>query len=487
MGISWIVGSALALAGPGAGAAGEISVGGDSTEATGSAEADGGEKKKKKRAKKNKRKDQKWIHRWAPERNTWELGVFGGVLFPHSRVELFESDLTLVDQGFQPLRSWAPEGGLRVGYNVLRILGLEAEGAVLPTQTQGGQNALVYGARGHVILQLPKWSVTPFVLAGASGLGVASERDAVGNDIDLGFHFGGGLKIYMSRYSSLRLDVRDNMTARRGVGESVVHSPEVLLGLSLVLGRKNAEPKKGPLDTDGDGILDPDDECVETPGVPEYDGCPIPDTDGDGILDPDDKCVDVPGVEEFEGCPVPDTDGDGILDPDDECVDVPGVEAYNGCPIPDTDGDGILDPDDECVEEPETSNGFDDEDGCPDEVPKAVEKFSGVIEGIYFDTAKATIRKKSQPLLDRAVKVLAEYPNVRLEIVGHTDDRGNDEYNRQLSEDRANAVRDYFVAAGLEASRFKTRGAGETEPRQSNKSKKGRAKNRRIEFKLLER
>jgi outer membrane protein OmpA-like peptidoglycan-associated protein len=434
---------------------------------------------------KGDRADQKWIRRWAPERNTAELGVFGGVIFPHPRLELFEPSFDLPEQGFVPLRRVAPEVGGRVGFYPWRILGVEAEGGVMPTRTTTDQGVLGWGVRGQLVAQLPWWSVTPFVLAGVSGLGVSSDRAAVGNDVDLGFHFGAGVKVSINRYIGLRLDVRDNLTARRGVGESVIHTPEVLLGLTLTLGRKKSEA--GPGDRDGDGILDPDDECVDVPGVVQYQGCPIPDTDGDGILDPDDECVDVPGVAQYKGCPIPDTDGDGILDPDDECVDVPGVVQYKGCPIPDTDGDLILDPDDDCPKVPETDNGFQDQDGCPDEVPKKVDAFTGVIEGIYFDTGKATIKKQSLPKLDEAVKVLAEHPSLRIEISGHTDDQGDDASNLQLSRERADAVKTYFTGKGIDAGRIQTRGAGETQPIESNKTKKGRAKNRRIEFKLLKR
>jgi OOP family OmpA-OmpF porin len=161
------------------------------------------------------------------------------------------------------------------------------------------------------------------------------------------------------------------------------------------------------------------------------------------------------------------------------------VPEYDGCPIPATDGDGILDPDDKCVNEPETVNQFQDEDGCPDEIPEAVKQFTGVIEGIYFDVAKATIKSKSAPKLDKAVSVLKEYPDLRIEISGHTDDRGNDDYNMELSARRADAVKQYMVDAGVDGSRIKTRGAGELEPRESNRTKAGRSKNRRIEFKLL--
>ena len=403
-----------------------VSLGGAAAE--GGAAADGGKKAKKSNESKRRgdRADEKWIRRWAPERNTAEIGVFGGVMFPHPRLELFEPSFDLPEQGFVPLRRFAPEVGGRVGYYFLRVLGVEGEGGVMFGRTTTDQGALLWGVRGQLVGQLPWWSVTPFVLAGVSGLGVSSDRAAVGNDVDLGFHFGAGVKVAINRYVGLRLDVRDNLTARRGVGQSVIHTPEVLLGLTLTLGRKKSEPA-GPIDTDGDGILDPDDRCV----------------------------------------------------------DVPGVAEHQGCPIPDTDGDGILDPDDQCPEEPETSNGYEDDDGCPDEVPEQVKTFTGVIEGIYFDTAKATIKPASRRKLDEVVDVLKNYPKLRLEISGHTDDRGDDASNLQLSLDRADAVKKYLTDAGIEGSRIQTRGAGEAEPIESNDTKKGRAKNRRIEFELL--
>lgn len=468
-----------ATAAPKGEASGSASISTEGADASADAEASGSGKKPKDRG------DIKWIRRWAPERNMLELGIFGGVLIPSRNHELFEQDFSLPGQGFQRLNRVAPDVGLRFGYFPARVFGLEVEGAVMPTAAESGDSAILWAARGHAMLQVPR-SIAPFVLAGVSGLGVASDRAALGNDVDLGFHFGGGLKFFLHRYVALRVDVRDTLTARQGVGDGVGHSIEVLGGLSFTFLRKKEEKKPEPGDRDKDGILDPDDKCIDVPGVPEYQGCPIPDTDGDGILDPDDKCVDEPGVPEYQGCPIPDTDGDGILDPDDECVDEPGVPEFKGCPIPDTDGDGILDPDDNCPEEPETKNGFQDADGCPDEVPKEVAKFTGVIEGIYFDTAKATIRKKSRPKLDAAVDVLKKFPDLRIEISGHTDDKGDEAYNQDLSQRRADAVKDYLVSKGIDEARIETRGAGEDEPRETNATKAGRAKNRRIEFKLLQ-
>jgi outer membrane protein OmpA-like peptidoglycan-associated protein len=429
------------------------------------------------------RSDVPWIRRWAPERNMIEVGAFGGLFVPSRRLELFEADEDRPVQGFRPFARVAPDFGLRAGYYPIRFLGLELEGAVMPTtEAQYDQNATIWAFRGHIVGQIGLWSVTPFVLAGPSAIGVASNRTAVGNDVDAGFHFGGGAKFYVHRYLAVRLDLRDTLSARRGVADGVIHNFEALLGVTVTLGRKKAAP--GPKDTDGDGIFDPDDKCVDVPGVPEYQGCPIPDTDGDGVLDPDDKCVDVPGLKEYQGCPAPDTDGDGILDPDDECVDVPGVPEYKGCPIPDTDGDGILDPDDACPKEPETMNGFEDEDGCPDDAPDTG-AFTGVIEGIFFDVDQATIKKTAAPKLDAAIETLKKHPSMRIEISGHTDSKGNDAYNVDLSQRRAEAVKQYMVERGIDASRIQTRGAGENEPIASNSTRAGRAQNRRIEFKLL--
>src|SRR5690606_18026014 len=187
---------------------------------------------------------------------------------------------------------------------------------------------------------------------------------------------------HLARYLALRIDVRDVISHARGRDETfTAHNPEVMLGLSLTLGRKKDAPPKtcGP---------------VSCPQLPE----PPPDQDGDGIPDAEDGCpTEAETVNCYldgDGCPETDTDGDGVYDDADECVDVPGTEA-NGCPPPDADGDGIPDAVDACKNEPETRNGFEDADGCPDELPKEITRFVGVIEGITFDTGKDTIKKSS--------------------------------------------------------------------------------------------
>ncbi len=431
----------------------------------------------------DKRKDVRWIKRWAPERNMGEIGIYGGIFVPARRLELFDPDASLPDQGYKPLRKVNGEFGARVGYYPIRFLGLELEGGAMLARTTNDDRATLYHVRGHLVGQLGLWSVTPFVLAGLSGLGVSSSRSAVGKDIDMGFHFGGGLKFYLARYVALRVDVRDTLTAGRGVDNGVINNFEALLGLSITLGRKDKPRPR--IDTDKDGFYDDEDKCVNEPGVAP-DGCPLPgDKDGDGFLDPDDACIDEPGVAP-DGCPIRDKDGDGFLDPDDQCIDEPGV-APDGCPIRDKDKDGILDPDDQCIDEPETKNDYKDRDGCPDEVPKEVAKFTGAIEGIFFDTDKAVIKPKSKPVLDKAVKVLKDFPDVKVEVSGHTDSTGDRTHNIDLSQRRADAVKKYLVDHGIDADRIDTRGAGPDEPRADNTSKAGKAKNRRIEFKLLTR
>ncbi|NJK33003.1 MAG: OmpA family protein, partial [Deltaproteobacteria bacterium] len=167
----------------------------------------------------------------------------------------------------------------------------------------------------------------------------------------------------------------------------------------------------------------------------------------------------------------------------DQCPREPGP-APSGCP-PDQDEDEIPDEEDKCPAEPETRNGFDDDDGCPDVVPSEFQDLAGILKGINFDTDKDVIRPESKPILDRAVEVLQKFPQVRIEISGHTDSRGGYEHNMDLSQRRAEAVKRYLVDAGIEEARIETRGAGPNEPIATNDTSEGRAENRRIEVKIL--
>jgi OOP family OmpA-OmpF porin len=358
-------------------------------------------------------------------------------------------------------------------------VGLELEGMIAFADTKDGGGATAYGARGDLIGQLPIGRIIPFVALGMGWMGAKSS--AMGNDADFGPNYGAGIKYRLLPYLDLRADFRNTQTQSDSDKQGrQAHHQEYLIGASYILNFKKKE--EAPKDTDGDGFYDPSDKCPTVPGVAP-DGCPPPDTDKDGFLDPVDKCPTEPGIAP-DGCPDRDPDKDGFLNPDDQCPTVPGV-APDGCPDKDPDKDGILNPDDKCPNDPETKNGYEDTDGCPDEIPEVVQKFTGVIQGIEFDFGKATIRARSKPRLDEAAQVLIDHPSLRIEISGHTDNVGTAERNKQLSGDRANSVRDYLASKGVDASRITTRGAGPDEPVAENKTAAGRQKNRRIEFKIL--
>ncbi|MCB9748388.1 MAG: OmpA family protein [Myxococcales bacterium] len=429
-----------------------------------------------------------WIRRYRPRRNSFEFGIYGGIFLNSREHELFDPVMEQAGRPdyWKPYRRVAPSFGLRFAYYPLSFLGGELEGGAMPTWSQDidtGENlarATHYSFHGSVIGQLPFWSIAPFVLVGGGLLGTSG---ALGSDVDPSIHFGGGVKFFLNDWVLLRLDIRDHMAAKRNIDDGATHYPEFLIGLSLRFGGKPSES----VDSDGDGYIDEEDACPYDPenynGYEDEDGCPEYDRDGDGFFDNQDACPDVPGVAP-DGCPPKDSDGDGFLDSQDACPNEPGVPP-DGCPIRDSDKDGILDPDDQCVYEPENYNGFEDEDGCPDEMPETALEFNGVIQGIFFDFNKATIKAKSMPVLDRAVSVLSEFPSLRVEISGHTDNKGSAEYNQKLSQERAESVKTYLVSKGVPDDRVITRGAGEDEPIDTNKTARGRAKNRRIEFKIL--
>ncbi len=232
-------------------------------------------------------------------------------------------------------------------------------------------------------------------------------------------------------------------------------------------------PPPVPADRDNDGITDPNDKCPDVPGIAKYDGCPIPDTDKDGINDEVDKCPTVAGLAKYEGCPIPDTDSDGINDEEDKCPTVAGLAKYEGCPIPDTDGDGVNDEEDKCP----TIAGVAENAGCP------LIKFNA--SNVQFASGTSTLTSKSKTELNKLVPIMnTQYPDIKVSIEGHTDNTGKAESNQKLSENRAASVKKYLVSKGISADRLTTSGFGADRPIEDNKTAAGKAKNRRVEFKL---
>lgn len=231
-------------------------------------------------------------------------------------------------------------------------------------------------------------------------------------------------------------------------------------------------------DTDGDGILDKDDKCPTEAGLAKYQGCPVPDTDKDGINDENDKCITEAGLAKYQGCPIPDTDKDGINDEEDKCPSVPGLPRYQGCPIPDTDGDLVNDEEDKC----KTVKGTVANYGCPE----LKEQFKFDYKQVQFVSGSAVLTAKSKAELNKVLKAMNEYPTLKLYVDGHTDNTGSDKINKALSLKRANAVKAYLASKKIAAERLLTDGLGSSKPIDSNKTAKGRAQNRRVEFRVQE-
>lgn len=434
------------------------------------------------------RDTRKWIHRYSPERHMIELGVFGGVYLPPDDHDLFQPDpADRFNQEQKPLWRLGGLVGGRLAYFPLRVLGFEFEGGVSPTFVRNSLNerALVYGIRGHAIVQLP-YRFTPFLLGGYGALGISSDRDrGLGSDLDRAGHWGGGVKLYVNRMLAVRAEARHLISAQayKARPEFTSHV-EVMLGLSLVLGRVRPQPAPKDLDWDKDGIQNDVDQCPKLAGLPP-DGCPAIDSDNDTFLDKVDKCPFEAGVAP-DGCPPPDTDKDGIIDADDQCPTEPWPEPPGCPPPPDQDGDKIIDKDDTCPLHPESYNGYQDTDGCPDTLPEKAKIYDGrPLEGIFFETKSDKIKKNSTKVLDRVVEVLKEFKDLKIEISGHTDDVGSDDFNLDLSQRRADAVKKYLVDKGVEEGRITTIGYGKTKPIDPGTTSKARAKNRRIEFRVI--
>jgi outer membrane protein OmpA-like peptidoglycan-associated protein len=256
------------------------------------------------------------------------------------------------------------------------------------------------------------------------------------------------------------------------------------------------EPEPEPTDRDGDGLLDDDDDCPDDPedadGFEDGDGCPDPDNDDDGIPDASDDCPNDPedhdAFEDGDGCPDPDNDGDGLPDVRDGCPnqaeDFDDFEDENGCPDPDNDGDGVLDGDDRCPLDP----GRPEDGGCPRTVQ--VDRESGeirILERVEFETGKDVILQRSEAILEEVRGVMAANPAIRrVRVEGHTDDRGRDSTNMDLSRRRAQSVVRWLTEHGIAAARLEGWGCGEVLPVESNRTSAGRQSNRRVEFHILD-
>ncbi|HSC87344.1 MAG TPA: OmpA family protein [Polyangiaceae bacterium] len=426
-----------------------------------------------------------YMQRYKPEKMTWEVGLFTGLFLPSGGLGVYSPRST-----YQSYDSAAWELGGRLAFFPLTFLGVEGEfmmaNGSVPNDLSASDPSLVsnranfFAYRGQVIGQLPFWSIVPFLAVGGGAL--VANSQPLGSDMEGMFHFGGGVKVPLTKDFSLRADFRENMGPRANDNYGgISFNEEVQLGGTFTFGRKTAT---AAADRDRDGLADDKDACPDEASL-SADGCAA-DSDGDGIKDPVDDCPREAGTGP-NGCADPDTDKDGVPLPCDQCPAEAG-NVPDGCPTrapADTDGDGLTDDVDKCVKEPETKNGFEDDDGCPDEIPKEVEKFTGSIEGISFVQGSSKITKGSDKTLKAAADILKKYPSLHIEISGHTSSEGKADVNQKLSESRAASVREWLLKDGVPESQITSRGAGPTEPIADNATPAGRAKNRRIEFTIL--
>jgi outer membrane protein OmpA-like peptidoglycan-associated protein len=253
--------------------------------------------------------------------------------------------------------------------------------------------------------------------------------------------------------------------------------------------------RPAPGDRDGDGFLDPKDKCPDQAenfqGFEDDDGCPDdPDTDGDGITDSKDSCVlepeDKDGYLDDDGCPDVDNDLDTVLDTADKCPleaeDPDGFEDDDGCPDPDNDKDTVPDIKDQCPNE--IGSTTQEPLGCPTKPALVVVTDCEVkiTQQIHFEFNKDKIRPESFPVLDAVVEALQKNQAIKIEVQGHTDNKGSAAYNKNLSDRRAKAVMKYLLEHGIELSRLTSHGYGFERPLVDNSTEQNRALNRRVQF-----
>ncbi|HTK32789.1 MAG TPA: thrombospondin type 3 repeat-containing protein [Candidatus Saccharimonadaceae bacterium] len=436
-------------------------------------------------------------------------------LTPFGGYTIYDGDLLF--PGTLPLRDDLYAGG-RVGWHDRHGFGLEAAGGFMPTREDvvGGRDVDFKHLSGNLML-------TPFqgryggpFLFGGFGYGGLTPSNG-GTKLKYGtVELGGGVRFWLTDAVGLRLEARNISLMQKEPKVDFLFNNIVFGGgIELALGatprdtdgdgvpdRKDKCPDtpKGaavdatgcPHDSDGDGVLDGLDKCPNTPKGATVDatGCPH-DQDGDGVFDGLDKCADTPkgATVDATGCPH-DTDGDGVLDGLDKCADTPKGATVDatGCPT-DSDGDGVWDGLDKCPNTPKDAKV--DKDGCPIEVTEKETELldTGMIrlQNVNFETGKADLLPDAFPTLDIVGQVLTKWPELQVEIGGHTDSRGTAAKNQKLSEARASSVLTYIVQKfpNLKATQFTVKGYGLTRPIAPNTDELGRAKNRRVEFVVL--
>jgi len=386
---------------------------------------------------------------------------------PYIGIYKFEGNLDLEN---------GPTYGVRLGYDFTKRFGVELDLGYVDTkytEVAPDRYTDVYNYRLEALYHFfPEKKLVPFVVAGLGGQTMNYKNTPKENSTHFAGDYGVGLKYFLTDNVALRTDLRHVLGFA-----SIENNLEWTFGLTFLFG--GSKP------------------VAEKTVVREAAAAPAPvvlDTDGDGVPNDRDKCLDTPaGVKvDLDGCPL-DMDGDRVPDYLDKCPDTPrGVKVdANGCPL-DTDGDGVYDYLDKC---PGTKRGVKvDANGCPPMAearvaPKAataiekqiVEK-GRVTLNVQFDTNKAVVKPAYEKDIRELADAMTAHPELKIMIEGHTDSVGADKYNMNLSQKRAEAIKNVLVKKyKIDPARLTAKGFGETKPIADNKTKAGRQQNRRVE------
>ncbi len=444
-----------------------------------------------------------------------EVGAYGGTFISNFYHQYYELEkfpgVKPGDPGYRPeLRRFSPLAGVRFAYFFLPWLGAEADINAVFAQTKAQptkESATIYSGRLQLMFQAPNLSpyVVPYVSIG-DGFGHLSS-DFLGSDTDYPPFVGAGARFFVHPSVALRVDGRwmraptphDPYTLNCNLGE-------LMFGISFrpsggALIDDEPPPPPPPVDSDRDGLLDPDDKCPNEPEdvdlYDDTDGCPDPDNDGDGISDATDKCPiepeDKDGFEDADGCIDKDNDADGVADVTDKCPNEPedadGFSDADGCPEADNDSDGFADAADKCPNEAEVINGVTDDDGCPDRGYSLVVVSPDRLETMEsIEFKKAVIQKRSTNLLGQIGATLRAHPEIlRLRVTVYVQPTKKPEADQLLSEQRAQAIREWLIKYGIDEKRLEPRGFGGTKPLVAPKSRGAKAINERVELIILER
>ena len=237
---------------------------------------------------------------------------------------------------------------------------------------------------------------------------------------------GVGINFWFTRNFGLNIESQYNWVTNQSKDYSdfFQHSASLIFKFGAKKEQPLPPPPVAPSDRDGDGIPDDQDRCPDTPGLPQFQGCP--DTDGDGIPDDQDRCPNAAGPAQFQGCP--DTDGDGIPDIDDACPTVKGPIENNGCPW-------------------ETKD------------------VTFRLKNINFEFNSSKLTAESLPLVNDAAKMLNDgsFDGKKFFVDGHTDRVGSVAVNNRISKQRAQSVVNELVKNGVSKDRLIARGFGKSE------------------------